>query len=53
MFQGYPWNIFEIEFVECSSNILKALFCVCWNLPNYQDLLSSNHSLLTQKQLFY
>ena len=40
-------------FVECSSNILKKLLRDYWNLPKDQHLLLSNHTLLTQKQLFH
>ena len=40
-------------FVECSSNILETLRDY-WNLPKDQHLLlSSNYTLLTQKQLFH
>ena len=41
------------KFVECSSNILEILLCDYWNLQKDQHLLSSNHTLLTQKQFFY
>ena len=41
------------KFVECSSNILETLLCDYWNLPKVQHLLSSHHTLLTQKQLFH
>ena len=40
-------------FVECSSNILETLHRDYWNLPRDQHLLLSNHTLLTQKQLFH
>ena len=40
-------------FVECSSNILETLLRDYWNLPKGQHFLSSNHLLLTQKQLFH
>ena len=40
-------------FVECSSNILETLLRDYWNLPKDQHLLLSNHTLLTQKQLFH
>ena len=40
-------------FVECSLNILETLLRDCWNLPKDQHLLLSNHTLLTQKQLFH
>ena len=40
-------------FAECSSNILKKLLRDYWNLPKDQHLLLSNHTLLTQKQLFH
>ena len=40
-------------FVERSSNILKKLLRDYWNLPKDQHLLLSNHTLLTQKQLFH
>ena len=40
-------------FVECSSNILETLPRDYWNLPKDQHLLLSNHTLLTQKQLFH
>ena len=39
-------------FVECSSNILETLLRDYWNLPKDQHFLLSNHTLLTQKQLF-
>ena len=39
-------------FVECFSNILENLFLNYWNLPKDKHLLLSNHTLLTQKQLF-
>ena len=39
--------------MECSSNILKTLSRDYWNLPKDQRLLSLNHTLLTQKQLFH
>ena len=41
-----------MKFVECFSNILETLLCDYWNLPKDQYLLSSNHTVLTQKQLF-
>ena len=40
-------------FLECSSNILETLLRDYWNLPKDQHLLLSNHTLLTQKQLFH
>ena len=40
-------------FVECCSNILETLLCDYWNLPKDQHLFSSNHTFLTQKQLFH
>ena len=40
-------------FVEYSSNILEILLHDYWNLPKDQLLLLSNHTLLTQKQLFH
>ena len=40
-------------FVEYSSNILEALLRDYWILPKDQHLLLSNHTLLTQKQLFH
>ena len=40
-------------FVECFSNILETLLRDYWNLSKDQDLLLSNHTLLTQKQLLY
>ena len=40
-------------FVEYSSNILEILLRDYWNLPKDQLLLLSNHTLLTQKQLFH
>ena len=40
-------------FVECSSNILETLLRDYWTLPKDQHLLLSNHTLLTQKQLFH
>ena len=45
--------ILKQAFVECSSNILETLLCDYWNLPKDQYLLLSNHTLLTQKQLFH
>ena len=51
IFRKYPWNDFETDirgmFLEYSENI-----CDYWNLPKDQHLLLSNHTLLTQKQLF-
>ena len=44
--------ILKQAFVECSSNILETLLSDYWNLPKDQYLLLSNHTLLTQKQLF-
>ena len=41
------------KFVECSSNTLETMFCEYWDLPKDQHLLMSNHTLLTQIQLFY
>ena len=41
------------KFVEFSLNILEMLICNCCNLPKYQHMLSSNHTLLTQKQFCY
>ena len=40
-------------FVECSSNTLEILLRDNWNLPKDQQLLLSNHTILTQKQLFH
>ena len=40
-------------FMECSSNILETLLRDYWNLPKDQHLVLSNHTLLTQKQLFH
>ena len=40
-------------FVEYPSNILETLLRDYWNLPKDQHLLLSNHTLLTQKQLFH
>ena len=45
--------ILKQTFVEDSSNILETLLCDYWNLPKDQHLLLSNHTLLTQKQLFH
>ena len=39
--------------MECPSNILETLLCDYWNFPKDQHLLLSNHTLLTQKQLFH
>ena len=39
--------------MECSSNILETLLRDYWNLPKDQHFLLSNHTLLTQKQLFH
>ena len=39
-------------FVECSSNYPVTLLCDYWNLAKDQHLLFSNHTLLTQKQIF-
>ena len=51
------WGILGIflkqKFVEWSLNILETLLCDYWNLPKDQHLLLSNHTLLTQKQLFH
>ena len=40
------------KFVECYSNILETLLCDYWNFPKGQHLFSSNHTFLTQTQLF-
>ena len=40
-------------FIECSSNILEKLLRDYWNLPKDQYLLLSNHTFLTQTQLFH
>ena len=40
-------------FLECLLNILETLLRDYWNLPKDQHLLLSNHTLLTQKQLFH
>ena len=40
-------------FAECSSNILETLLHDYWNLREDQHLLLSNHTLLTQKQIFH
>ena len=40
-------------FLGCPSNILETLPRDYWNLPKDQHLLLSNHTLLTQKQLFH
>ena len=40
-------------FLECFLNILETLLRDYWNLPKDQHLLLSNHTLLTQKQLFH
>ena len=40
-------------FVECSSNILETLLRDYWNLSKDQHLLLSNHTILTQRQLFH
>ena len=45
--------ILKQTFVECSSKILETLLCDYWNLPKDQYLLLSNHTLLTEKQLFH
>ena len=42
----------EQKFVECSSNILVTLLCDYWILAKDRHLLLSNHTLLTQKQIF-
>ena len=39
--------------VKYPSNILETLLRDYWNLPKDQHLLLSNHTLLTQKQLFH
>ena len=39
--------------MECTPNILETLLSDYWNLPKDQELLLSNHTLLTQKQLFH
>ena len=52
-FWRYPWNTFETYIRGCSSNILEALLRDYWNLPKDQHMLLSNHTLLTQKQLFH
>ena len=40
-------------FVEYSSNILETLLRYCWKLPKDHNLSLSNHTLLTQRQLFH
>ena len=45
--------ILKQTFVKCFSNILEALLCDYWILLKDQHLLLSNHTLLTQKQLFH
>ena len=40
-------------FLECFSNILETLPRDYWNLAKDQHLLQSNHTLLTQKQIFH
>ena len=40
-------------FVECSSNILETLLHDEWDLTKDQQLLLTNYTLLTQKQLFH
>ena len=53
-YSGVILGIFlKQTFVECSSNILETLLRDYWNLPKDQHLLLSNHTLLTQKQLFH
>ena len=53
----YTRDIFGIflkhTFVECSSNILETLLRNFRNLRKDQHLLLSNHTLLTEKQLFH
>ena len=53
----YSGNILSIflkqTIVECSSSILEALLRDIWNWPKDQHLLLSNHTCLTQKQLFH
>ena len=52
-YSGDILRIFSKQtFVECSSNILETLLHDYWNLPKDQHFLLSNHTLLTQKQLF-
>ena len=45
--------ILKQTFAKCSSNTLEILPYDYWNLPKDQHLLLSNHTLLTQKQLFH
>ena len=45
--------ILKQTFAKCSSNTLEILPCDYWNLQKDQHLLLSNHTLLTQKQLFH
>ena len=40
-------------FMECSLNILETLLRDYWNLQKDQHLSLSNHTVLTQKQLFH
>ena len=41
------------KFLQCFSNVLETLLCDYWNLPKDQHSLSSNRTLLIQKQLFH
>ena len=41
------------KYVECSSDILETLLCDYWSLLKDQRLFPSNHTFLTQKQLFH
>ena len=51
---GCIFRIFlKQTFMECSSNILETLLRDYWNLPKDQYFLLSNHTFLTQKQLFH
>ena len=53
-YSGHILGIYlKQTFVECSSNIVETLLRNDWNLLKNQHFLLSNHTLLTQKQLFH
>ena len=41
------------KLLESSSNVLETLLCNYWNLSKGQHFFLSNHTFLTQKQIFH
>ena len=53
-YSGDALRIFlKQTFVECSSNNLETFIRDSWDVSKDKRLLLSNHTLLTQKQLFH